>query len=86
LNCLTKDFLTALNDVCLKNELMSLSLNRRPGYLAIKHPSEAYDLNFITVRQLDSCGFVDMGALSDEKTGLSFTTAVGPRQRSDSRV
>jgi hypothetical protein len=26
------------------------------------------------------------GALSDEMTGLSFTIAVGPRQRSHSRV
>jgi hypothetical protein len=26
------------------------------------------------------------GALSDERTGLSFTTAAGPRQRSHSRV
>jgi hypothetical protein len=26
------------------------------------------------------------GALSEEKTGLSFTTAAGPRQRSHSRV
>jgi hypothetical protein len=26
------------------------------------------------------------GALSDERTGLSFTTAAGPRQRSNSRA
>jgi hypothetical protein len=31
-------------------------------------------------------GFLKWGALCDERTGLSFTTAAGPRQRSHSRV
>jgi hypothetical protein len=34
----------------------------------------------------DSWGFVVWGAVSDERTGLSFTVAAGPRQRSHFRV
>jgi hypothetical protein len=34
----------------------------------------------------DSYGLVLWGALSDERTGLSFIYAAGPRQRSFSRV
>jgi hypothetical protein len=35
---------------------------------------------------LTVAGLLISGALSDEKTGLSFTTAAGPRQRSHFRV
>jgi hypothetical protein len=34
----------------------------------------------------DSDKFADVGAISDERTGLSFTVAVGNRQCSYSRV
>jgi hypothetical protein len=44
----------------------------------------AHDQIFITVWQLRSC--FSSGALSDEKTGLSFVYAAGPCQRSLSRV
>jgi hypothetical protein len=57
----------------------------RPSCLGIKHLSGAYDQIFITVRHL----YVDLlmwGALSDERTGLSFAVAASPRQRSHSRV
>jgi hypothetical protein len=43
-------------------------------------------------RRLDFCycqtvaGLLMWGALSDERTGLSFTIAAGPSQRSHSRV
>jgi hypothetical protein len=43
--------------------------------LGIKHPSGAYDKIFITVGGVK--GLLMWGALSDERTGLSFTTAAG---------
>jgi hypothetical protein len=56
----------------------------RPVCLAIKHPFGAYDEIFIT------CVTVTVlflwGALSDERSGLSFVCAAGPCQRSLSRV
>jgi hypothetical protein len=55
----------------------------RPVSFGIKHPSGAYDQIFITVRQLRGCL---CGALFDERTGLSFTIAAGPRQGSHFRV
>jgi hypothetical protein len=56
----------------------------RPVCLGNSHPSWACDQIFITVWQLRSCFCV--GALSHEKTGLSFVYAAGPCQRSPSRV
>jgi hypothetical protein len=55
-----------------------------PVCLGAKHPSGDYDQNFIT------CVTVTVlflwGALSDERSGLSFVYAAGPCQRSLSRV
>jgi hypothetical protein len=55
----------------------------RPASLIVKHWSWAYDQIFISVRQLQVCV---CGALSDERTGLPFTVAAGPRQRCHSWV
>jgi hypothetical protein len=55
-----------------------------PVYLGIKHPSEAYDQIFFFCQTV--AGLLIWGALSDEKTGLSFTIAADPRQSSHSRV
>jgi hypothetical protein len=52
----------------------------RPGCLILNHTSGAYYQIFITVGQLR---FLLMwSALSDERTGLSFTVAAGPHQHS----
>jgi hypothetical protein len=49
--------------------------------LGIKHPFGA-STKFLWLS--DSCGFVDVDA--DERTGLSFAIAAGPRQHSHSQV
>jgi hypothetical protein len=47
-----------------------------------KTPIWAYDQIFIAIRNTsDSCSLLIWGALSDERTGLSFTVASGPSQR-----
>jgi hypothetical protein len=56
----------------------------RPACFGIKHPSWPFDQIFIIV--LTVAGLLIWGALSDERTGLSFTNAPGRRQRSHSRV
>jgi hypothetical protein len=50
----------------------------RPVYLGVKHPSGAQE--HITVTLV--AGLLMWGALSDERTRLSFRIAAGPRQRS----
>jgi hypothetical protein len=57
---------------------------RRPSCLGINHPSGAYDQIFYCCQTV--VGLLMWGALSDERTGLSFSIATGPRQRSQSRV
>jgi hypothetical protein len=68
--------LSALNDACLPNESFEswvLCYDRRSLCLGIKHCQTV-------------AGLLMWGALSDQRTGLSFTVAAGPRQRSHSRV
>jgi hypothetical protein len=62
---------------------MLLPTVSRPVCLGIKHPSGAYDQISITVTV---AGLLTWSAFSDERTGLPFTIAAGPRQRSHSRV
>jgi hypothetical protein len=68
----------------LSLSLMLRPTVNRPVCLGIKHPSGAYDQILIT------CVTVTVlflwGALSDERSGLSFVYAAGPCQRSLSRV
>jgi hypothetical protein len=52
--------------------------------LEIKNASGDYDQIFFTVKTV--AGLVIWGALSNERTGLSFTIAAGPRQRSHFRI
>jgi hypothetical protein len=56
----------------------------RPVCLGIKHPSGAYDQIIISVKTV--AGLLMWGCLSDERTGLSFTIAAGPRRGSHCRV
>jgi hypothetical protein len=70
------------------SDMLSLSLILRPTVsrpvcLGTKHLYGAYGQIFLLS---DSCGFIDVGAISGERTGLSFTNVSGPRQRSHSRV
>jgi hypothetical protein len=56
----------------------------RPVCLGIKHPIWGLRPDFYYCQPV--AGLLMWGALSDDMTGLSFTTATGPRQRSYSRV
>jgi hypothetical protein len=67
---------------------LSLSFMLRPTFsrpvcLGVKHPSGAHDQIFISQTV---AGFLMRDVLYDERTGLSFTIAADPRQRSYSRV
>jgi hypothetical protein len=73
-----------MSGIILKCQL-SLSLMLRPTVsrlvcLGIKHTSGAYDQIFFFCRRTVA-GLLIWGALSDERTGLSFTIASGPSQR-----
>jgi hypothetical protein len=69
---------------CLSLSLMLEPTVSWPVCLWIKQPSGSYDQIFITVKQLR--GFWCGGALSEERTSLSFIIAAGARQRSHSLV
>jgi hypothetical protein len=56
----------------------------RPVCLGVKHPSGAQDQIFYYYQTVS--GLLMWGALSDGRTGLSFTITAGPRQRSHSWV
>jgi hypothetical protein len=55
----------------------------RPVSLGIKHPSGAYDQIFFRSEygiRLTVTFLIPWGALSDERTGLSFVCVAGPCQ------
>jgi hypothetical protein len=56
----------------------------RPVCLGIKHPSGTYDQILYYCQTV--AGMLIWGALSDERTGLSFTISPGPCQRRHFRV
>jgi hypothetical protein len=81
----TKHFISLIStELSLSLSLILRPTVSRPVCLGIKHPSGAYDQVFIT------CVTVTVlflwGALSDERSGLSFVCAAGPCQRNLSRV
>jgi hypothetical protein len=55
-----------------------------PVCLGIKHPSRGLQPDFNYCQKVE--GLLIWGALSDERTGLSFMIAAGPHQRSHSWV
>jgi hypothetical protein len=74
---------TLTRDQKVKAKVMLRPTVSLPVCLGVMHPSRAQYQFYITVRHLgDWCG----GVLCDERTGLLFTIAAGPRQRSHSRV
>jgi hypothetical protein len=80
---------TALRFITFGSPLVKVKVRLRPTVslpicLGVKHLYEAYDQIFIAVKTVAS--LLIWGALSDERTGLPFTIAAGPRQRSHSWV
>jgi hypothetical protein len=71
--------LISRQDKRVQSSLMLRPMVSRPVFLEMKHQSWAYN-------QIYYCrtvtGLLMWGALSNEKTGLSFTIAASPRQRS----
>jgi hypothetical protein len=65
-----------------KVEVTLRSMGSRSVCLGVK-PHLKLNTRFLLLS--DSYMFADVGALSDERTGLSFTISAGPRQRSHSR-
>jgi hypothetical protein len=84
-----------LNDVCLTNphEESLTALNESESYIMTDGQSASLSWNKAPIwglrQDLDYCQTVAAllwGVLSDERMGLSFATATGPRQRSHSRA
>jgi hypothetical protein len=75
-SCLSLSLSLSLSYVTTDGQPVSLSWNKAPFWGL--RPDLYYCLTV--------AGLLIWGALSDESTGLSFTIAAGPRQRSHFRV
>jgi hypothetical protein len=82
-HCLKFDISLSLEFGTELVKVMLRSTASRPISHRIKNPPGGYDQISVSVTL---AGLLMWGALSDWRTGLSFTIAAGPRQRSHFRV
>jgi hypothetical protein len=84
------DHTILMNGSCLKSKCLEHSVSESESYVTTEGQSASLSWNKEPIWGLQPnfyyCELLMWGALSDERTSLSFTLAAGPRQRSHSRV